>query len=219
MDKTVLATFGWTETPVISSILRHGLSDGDKILLITPERRDERSEAALRDLKAFITTHLKNVEISELRISIDDPATSIYKLKRTIEDGRGRKCIINLSGGMRVVVLFTYIAVLLAEHPDIVVELETEDRKTVVEVPKVRLTDFIEVKKLPQLAREIMKQLLQGPLDMATLRKDLKVPASTFHNAQMKLLERGYIMREKKGKTFILRLTPSGELLARLIER
>jgi len=219
MNKTVLATFGWTEASVISSILRHGLSDGDKILLIMPERRDERSEAALRDLKAFITTHLKNTEISELRISIDNPVISIYKLKRVIEDERGRRCIVNLSGGMRAAVLLTYIAALLAEHPDTIVELETEDRKMIVEVPKIRLTDFIEVKKLPQLAREIMRQLLRGPLDVATLRKDLNVPASTLYNAQMKLLERGYITREKKGKTFILRLTSSGELLARLMER
>ncbi|MEM4482119.1 MAG: CRISPR-associated CARF protein Csa3 [Archaeoglobaceae archaeon] len=217
MGKTVIATFGWTEASVISSILRHGLSDGDKIILVMPERRDERSEAALRDLKTFITTHLKNIEISELRISIDNPVTSIYKLKRTIEDESGR-CIVNLSGGMRAVVLFTYIATLLADHPDIVVELETEDRKMVIEVPKVKLTDFIEVKKLPHLAKEIMRQLLRGPLDVANLRKCLNVPASTLHNAQMKLLERGYITREKSGKTFILRLTPSGELLARLIE-
>ncbi|MEM0235744.1 MAG: CRISPR-associated CARF protein Csa3 [Thermosphaera sp.] len=219
MNKTIMATFGWTEASVISSILRHGLGNGDKILLVMPERRDERSEAALRDLKAFITTHLKNVEISELRISVDNPATSIYKLKRAIEAERGRRCIINLSGGMRAVVVFTYIAALLAEHPDIIVELETEDRKTVIEVPKVRLADFIEVEKLPQRAKEIMRKLLQGPLDVVTLRKDLNVPASTLHYAQMKLLERNYIMREKKGKTFILKLTPSGELLARLMER
>ncbi|MEM4488614.1 MAG: CRISPR-associated CARF protein Csa3 [Desulfurococcaceae archaeon] len=218
MNKTVLATFGWTEASVISSILRHGLSNGDKILLIMPERRDERSEAALRDLKAFITTHLKNIGISELRITIDNPATSIYELKRAIEAERDRKCIINLSGGMRAVVVFTYIAALLAEHPNIVVELETEDRKTVIEVPKMRLADFIEVKKLPQLAKEIMKKLLRGPLDVATLRKDLNAPTSTLYYAQMKLLERGYIMREKKGKTFILKLTPFGELLARLME-
>lgn len=218
MNKTMLVTFGWTESPAISSILRHGLSDGDKVVLITLERRDERSESALRDLKTFITNYVKNVKISELRVSVDNPATSIFELKKAIENEKGRKCIINLSGGMRVIVLFTYIAVLLAEHSDTVVELETEDRRTVVEVPKLRLADLIEVKRLPYLAKEIMKQLLTGPLKATTLRKKLNVPASTFHNAQIKLLERGYITREKEDKTFTLRLTSLGKLLARLME-
>lgn len=218
INKTIFVTFGWTESPAISSILRHGLSGGDRITLITLERRDERSEAALRDLKAFITNYARDIEISELRVNVDDPVTSIFKLKRALEEEKGRKCIVNLSGGMRAIVLFTYIASLLTEHPDVTVELETEDKRAVIEVPKLKLTDLIEVEKLSHLSREIMKELLVGPLKATELREKLKAVPSTFHYAQEELLKRGYIVRERKDKTYILRLTPRGKLLAKLLE-
>ncbi|MEM1674846.1 MAG: hypothetical protein QXI56_08260 [Candidatus Bathyarchaeia archaeon] len=56
---------------------------------------------------------------------------------------------------MMAVAVFTYIAALLVEHPNIVLELETEDRKTVIEVPKVRLADFTEVENYPSVRRKL----------------------------------------------------------------
>ncbi|MEM1674845.1 MAG: hypothetical protein QXI56_08255 [Candidatus Bathyarchaeia archaeon] len=51
MNKTVMATFGWIEASVISLTLRHGLGNGDKILLVMPEHRDERNEVASPEFK------------------------------------------------------------------------------------------------------------------------------------------------------------------------
>lgn len=219
VNKTVFVTFGWTEIPVISSILRYGLNEGDRIVVILPEYRDERSQRALNDLETFISNYVKNVEITKVYINLEDIADSIYKLKSCIENEKGRKCIVNLSGGMRSIVIITYIATILAKHPDIMVELETEDRKRIIEIPEIKPEDLRKFEELSYLAKEIIKELLFGPLEAAVLRKKLNAAASSFHNAQMKLVEMGYIEREKKNKSSILKLTTRGKILAKLLIR
>jgi CRISPR locus-related DNA-binding protein len=215
--KTLFITFGWTEAPVISSILRYGLSEGDKIVVVLPEQRDERSQAALRDLKSFVLGYAKNIEINEMYISLEDPVDSITRLKNAIESERGKKCIVNLSGGMRAIVILTYLATLFAEHPEITIELETEDRRKVIELPEIRPEDLREFRELPSLAKEIIKHLLSGPIEAPILRKKLKLPPSSFHNIQMKLVQMGYIERERVNKFIVLKLTPRGKLLAKLV--
>jgi CRISPR locus-related DNA-binding protein len=216
IKKTLFVTFGWTEAPVISSILHYGLSEGDKIVVILPEQRDERSQVALHDLKSFILGYAKDIEINEMYISLEDPIDSITKLKNAIESERGRKCIVNLSGGMRAIVILAYLATLFAEHPEITIELETEDRKRVIELPEIRPEDLREFRELPSLAKEIIKHLLSGPVEASILRKKFNLPPSSFHNIQMKLVQMGYIKRERVNKFIVLKLTSRGKLLAKL---
>jgi CRISPR locus-related DNA-binding protein len=214
--KTLFVTFGWTETHVISSILRYGLSEGDKIVVILPEQHDERSKLALHDLKSFILSYAKNIEINEMHISLEDAINSISKLKNAIENEIGRKCIVNLSGGMRAVVILTYLATFFAEHPEIMVELETEDKKRVIEFPEIKPEDLRKFRELPHLAKETIKHLLSGPIEASFLRKKLNLPPSSFHNIQMKLVQMGYIERERVNKFIVLKLTMRGKLLAKL---
>jgi len=214
--KTIFVTFGWTEAPIISSILRYGLSEGDKIVVILPEQRDERSQIALRDLKSFILGYAKNIEINEMHISLEDPVDSIARLKNAIESERGRKCIVNLSGGMRAIVILTYLATLFAGHPEITIELETEDRKRVIELPEIRPEDLREFRELPSLTKEIIKHLLSGPIEASILRKKFNIPPSSFHNIQVKLVRMGYIEQERISKFIVLKLTSRGKLLAKL---
>ena len=209
--KSIFATFGWTETPVISAILRYGLKEGDKIFLILPEWRDERSDAAIRDLKSFISS-TKGVDVQEIRVNLEDFASSVSRIRRAIEDERGRKCIVNLSGGMRALVLSTYIAASVANHPNLSLELETENRRMRIEVPKLSVRDLSNT-KLSRRMIQTMRKLLSGPKRSPDLRRELGISSSSFHRIQEELEKRGYIERRKVGKAYLISLTPRGRLI------
>lgn len=216
MNRTIFATFGWTEAPVISSILRYGLKKGDRIKLITPTREDERSVAALRDLKKFIENYIKEVEVITLRIDVENFMDGVLKLKKEIESEVGREVIINLSGGMRVLVLMAYIAASLSDLQNLLIELETEDRKVLSRVPKLRVEELARLKTLPWPTHRVMLELTRGPMNAAELRRRLNIPASTFHRTIEELVSKGYVIKEKTGKTFILSLTEHGRLISEL---
>lgn len=215
--KSIFVTFGWTESPIISAILRYGIKEGDHIFLILPERRDERSDAAIRDLKTFVSNYVKDVVISELRIDINNSITAIQKLKKMIERERGGGCIVNLSGGMRILVLLTYIAACLADHPSIVLELETEDKRALVEIPRLKLAELSKLDGLPWPTKEIIRELLTGPMRAPELRKKIGASPSTFHRAQTELLKLNYIEVRREGRACVLYLTRHGRMIAELL--
>lgn len=218
MKKTFLVTFG-RGTQAISSMLRHGLNEEDRIIIILPKYYDEKDRRALNDLKAFVSNYAKKVKVSEVHIDLEDIAESVCMLKSYIEEEKGRKCIINLGRNAGDIAIITYIATIFANHPDIVIELEMEDENKVIEIPRIREEDLNEYEDLSPLAKEILKELLAGPLEVSALRERLNVAASSLYVVQMKLIKMGYVERERRGKSSILRLTARGRILTKLFTK
>ncbi|MBO3842951.1 MAG: hypothetical protein FGF48_11155, partial [Candidatus Brockarchaeota archaeon] len=67
--KCLVATFGWTEQFVLSSILKYGAASGDEIILLIPDKKDEKSEIILRDFESFIKKYIEGIELRIMRIS------------------------------------------------------------------------------------------------------------------------------------------------------
>ncbi|MEM2930752.1 MAG: hypothetical protein QW797_07845, partial [Thermoproteota archaeon] len=89
--KTFIATIGWTEWPVASAIIKHGLSKGDKIILLSPEKRDDRSRATINEVKHFVAKFVSSAEVSEVSIPIHSPSEAIPLIAKLVsEEGRGR---------------------------------------------------------------------------------------------------------------------------------
>ncbi|MEM0010519.1 MAG: hypothetical protein QXT84_02365, partial [Candidatus Bathyarchaeia archaeon] len=127
--KTFIATIGWTEWPIASAITKHGLYEGDKIILLSPEKKDERSMAAVNEVKHFVSKFVPFVEVSEVSVPVHSPSDAILLLARLfIKESSSRDLIVNLSGGMRILVLETLIALTLIHIENLVLELQTEDK-------------------------------------------------------------------------------------------
>ncbi|MEM3786055.1 MAG: hypothetical protein QXE05_06705, partial [Nitrososphaeria archaeon] len=75
--KTFIATIGWTEWPIASAITKHGLYEGDKIILLSPEKKDERSMAAVNEVKHFVSKFVPFVEVSEVSVPVHSPSDAI----------------------------------------------------------------------------------------------------------------------------------------------
>ncbi|MEM3388960.1 MAG: CRISPR-associated CARF protein Csa3 [Thermoproteota archaeon] len=208
--KTFVATIGWTEWPIASAIVKHGLSKGDKIILLSPEKRDERSRAAVSEVKHFVSKFVPFVEVSEVSVPIHSPSEAIPLIAKLFsEEGKGRDLIVNLSGGMKILVLETLLALMLISIENLVLELQTED-KVDVQLPIL----WRPVEDLSPPARKALKILWEhGPVSLSKLADSLRISVATAHRL-LKSLEKNSIVSSKKvGKERIMELTPKGRIL------
>jgi len=214
--KTFVATIGYTEWPIASAIIKHGLSEGDRIFLLTPEKKDERSKSAVDEVKSFISKFAPKVEVSEIPVSIHNPVDSISALAKLIakEAAQRRDLIVNLSGGMKVLVIETVLALTLIQVENLIVELKTED-KIDLQIPRVWGV-LQEVSPEEKQTLKIMSK--QTSFSLSNLAKALKISTATSHRLSERLERIGAITSKKIGKERVMELTDMGKILATIEE-
>jgi CRISPR locus-related DNA-binding protein len=206
--RTFIATIGWTEWPVTSALLKYGLSKGDRIILLFPEKRDERSRAVVNDVRSFVSKFAPGVEVSEVPVAVHDPAVAIAELTRLISRERG-ELIVNLSGGMRALVIETMLALTLLRVRDLTVELRTED-KVDIQIPRIWGT-FMGLSPKEEGVLKVMGE--RAPLSLSDLAAALKVSMAKAHRLSEHLERLGAITSKRVGKERRMELTPMGRIL------
>jgi hypothetical protein len=170
--KTFVATLGWTEWPVASAIIKHGLSEGDRIILFTPEKRDDRSKVAVNEVKNLVSKFAPSVEVSEVPVPVHDPAR-----------------------GMRALVLETILALSLLHVGNLVLELQTEDEV------ELRLPRIWEVpQELSGHEARAIKALGEKSASLSGLAKALRISVATAHRLLKRLEARDAVLSKKVGK-------------------
>ncbi len=212
--KTIIVTFGWTEAPVISAVVRHGLEAGDRIVLLRPSEEDERSVKAASDLRSFLS-NVQGVELIDEIINVRDFVSSVISIKEILEKEQGRRVIVNLSGGMRILVLAAYVASLFSKGNVELLEVDAENRRFRVSLPLIDLPLLMELKNKPRLL-EVLRFLRDGkPLNV--IEEDAGIPRSTAY-WQVKELERMRLVERRGiGRRKAVNLTKAGELAVALL--
>jgi CRISPR-associated protein Csa3 len=212
--KTFIATIGWTEWPIASAIIKHGLSKGDKIVLLSPEKRDDRSRVAVNEVKNFVSKFASSVEVSEVPVPVHNPAEGIFVLARLIEKEakEGRDLVVNLSGGMRILVLEMVLALSLLCVENLVLELQTEDK---VELRLPRIWEVPQEFSEPEV--RTLKILREKAVSLSNLAKMLKVSVATAHRVVKRLEARDAVSSKKVGKERSIELTEKGRILSALM--
>ncbi|MBS7612289.1 CRISPR locus-related DNA-binding protein [Candidatus Bathyarchaeota archaeon] len=212
MSKSIIVTFGWTEYPVIGSIIRHGLESKDKVILLIPADKDERTEKAINDLKAF-TRNIPSVELIEERIDISNFLGTVIRIKTILERCKDR-IIVNLSGGMRILVLATYLASLFTKNVE--VEVESENRKFRVYLPSVDVVQLMKLKNKHLRVLDMLQQF-KGECLVGELMRMLKFSRSTLYACIKDLRDMDLVKKtNRKGK---IRITNKGILVNTLLGR
>jgi len=212
MPKCIVATFGWTEQFVLSSILKHGVKAGDKIILLIPAKKDEKSEAILRDFGQFLSKYGEGIKLEDIRVPLQTFEEAVITISGTLKSISSEgydELIINLSGGMRVLILAAYIATLLTCPKDVTIELETEDRERSYIIPNLSIKELI---KLRDIERRILENLNEGIKSTSELLKELGIPRSTLHKYIKELERRGLLTSKKGGRMLTLDITALGKL-------
>lgn len=211
MKKTIAVTLGYSEWPVVSSLLKHGLEKGDKITAIVPSKSDSRSHAAINEIKNFLSKFAAEVELDVFSVNVHDFDKAVGQLLKFIrrEKQEGRSLFVNLSGGMRILILEVFTAMILSGVTDLVAELVTEDKNEIVfpSLWSLNLFSFLD-----RLDFQILSSAASGQ-SVVTIAKTVKKPVSTVYRRIVAMEKNGLLRTVKKERTRLVALTPLGRII------
>jgi CRISPR-associated protein Csa3 len=207
-------TFGFDERFAFRSLLRRGLGGSDKVAVLVPSNRpDEKSENALSSLDNFVKRYVNGDGVMRYEIEIDDFYEAVTNIAGLFRSWAERPIVLNLSGGMRLLIVETLVAAVYCGIP-IKVEMETEDGKTYTEF---ETPDLLPV-RLDELDIEILKTLSNVKLTLKFLAEALPVAKPTAWRHVKKLQELGLVKLERvtdrgrSGGKIVISRTPRANL-------
>lgn len=207
MKTTLIATLGFDEKFCYRAILRHGIKEGDEIILITAEKV-EKVEKAYEWIKKLIQTSFsEKVRVQLFEVNVENAEEAIRNVLEIIKKAEGN-VIVNLSGGMRALLVIVLIACIIASM-NAKVEIEKEDFSGVIDFQR----DLIRLIKSPPTATEleILRLIDRGSNSVQEIAKRLEKDESTVRRYLMGLEKFGLITAEKR-KPLIVKLTSLARL-------
>ncbi|MEM3584678.1 MAG: hypothetical protein QW193_05325, partial [Nitrososphaerales archaeon] len=78
--KSFIITLGWSDTPALASLTKHGLAEGDRIIFLIPDWRDEGTISTISNLKGIINKISQKIEVHELLIPIDNFGDAVKRI-------------------------------------------------------------------------------------------------------------------------------------------
>ena len=197
MKNALLLTLGFDEKFCYRAILRHGISEGDKIVLVTAKIVN-RVKKAYDWIKTFVNTSYSNVEMKLIELNVEDTIGSIKKVLEILEELEGYHIVINLSGGMRILSFIVLLSLLFKEIRNAVIEIELEDFSGVVRIPVILLTLPSIKEKLGEEKIKILKAIRDGKKNVKSIAEYLNKDQSTIRRHISSLKKLGLIEYEKR---------------------
>jgi CRISPR-associated protein Csa3 len=208
MKTTLIATLGFDEKFCYRAILRHGIKEGDEIVLITAEIVDKVEKAYDWIKKLVQTSFSDKVAVRLLQLDVKSVEKSIKAVSELVDSAGGR-LIVNLSGGMRALVIIVLIACIMKAREDMTIEIETEDFSSLLLISN----GLLRVIKEPpsNIHLEILNLVKNGVRKAESISRELKRDTSTVRRHLAELERMGLIDAEKK-KPLVVRLTSLADL-------
>ncbi len=215
-----VSTFGFTERAVLAPVMRHGIDVGDKIILLIPrEFKDERVDNAIQMVKTYMSKFLGEIEVMKKEIPVEDFVTAVSEISAIIEEHvkKGEKVLVNISGGMRILVLETFVAATIIMNKLKYAQIEfarmdIEYGLGYAEIPRVPIS----LPKLTKGKRLVLSNIPKdGEITIKELVKKLGKNASTISRHLIELRQYGLVEGRRKGRILYVKLTPLGKILVR----
>ncbi len=215
MLDALIMTLGFEPGPLVSAVAKHlgeGFNPNAEIIILTPTFSDERAERAWRELQNIFEMmkpkdsllHLKKIEID-----LTNCTKAILQVKSILSGFREKKVHISLTGGMRALILATYIACLLTKWvstPE--VDISLEGKGLTLRIPKIAsiLRPVVSYRKL-ELLRYMEPGVVYKLDDLCGFLPERD--RSTIYRYLREMTEIGLIERKKRG----FKLTELGEIM------
>ena len=196
MKTALILTLGFDEKFCYRAILRHGIKEGDKIILITAGLV-EKVKKAYEWIKAFVERSY-DVEVRLIRIDVKNFTKAIREVMHILDEFKGYNLIVNLSGGMRALAVIMLLALMIKPIRNVKLEIELEDFSGLIEIPQHLLRIHEIRQNLTDEKIEILKLIAQGLKDVKSLSKALKKDVSTIRRHISSLEELGLVEIEKR---------------------
>jgi len=220
VSRVMVLTLGFDEKFAIRALTRAAPSSGDEVLVVMPSESDERVEKALDYLRRFCNIMDFPLEVEKVPVEKPEEAIAMIYKRLSQRLRGGKKLYLNLSGGMRALVLEVLAAAIAIARQwpssmvETKVEVELENFKNVIELTlghfSLSLPGSIDLEVL----RSIKKLQASGEATLDTIASEAKIPRSTTYRRLLDLKERGYVRAEKRGRKVVYSLTELGEMWA-----
>jgi CRISPR-associated protein Csa3 len=199
--KVLILSLGFDERFAIRGILRAGLSNNDKIIIFIAEPIVEKSEKALQIIMDFLKKYFEKIKVDVIPIPTKDFEQSALIIGEKLMNYRNSdyEIILNLSGGMRSLILELLMASLILDIKGII-EIELENLEGYISFP----IEMLKIKiPLKDEYRRILKEIIENEgINLSQLSKKANIAKSTVHKIIKKLIEYKLIEYEKIGKEY-----------------
>ncbi len=210
MRRAFILTLGFDERFCYRAILRHGIADGDKIVLITAGIV-EKVRKAYEWIRTFVERSY-DVEVRLVEVNVKDLLKAIGDVIDLLDEFEDYSLVINLSGGMRALAVTVLFALLMKPKRNVKLEIELEDLSGVVEIP-TSLIRMCKIKEsLTDERRRVLRSIAEGNKDTRSLAKALGKDVSTIRRHISALEELG-LVRVMRRKPLEVTITKLAELI------
>ena len=214
MKTALILTLGFDERFCFRAILRHGIKEGDEVVLITAGLVD-RVKKAYEWIKTVVERSY-DVEVKLIEVDVKNLMKAILDVVKILDEYKDWNVIVNLSGGMRILTIIMLFALTIKPMRHIKVEIELEDLSALIEIP-TQLFAVGDVKsKLTNEKIEVLK-LISRFEEVKEIVKVLGKDASTIRRHIASLVEMGLVSVEKR-KPLKVKLTDFGELILKVLD-
>jgi CRISPR locus-related DNA-binding protein len=210
----IAVTFGFDEKFAIRALMRHPPSDRTRVVVLLPEEgQDERVERGLSVLNDFVKRYVNEEGVELMKVPIGDFHGSVLTLARAFRSWAERPIILNLSGGMRLLVVEALCAALISRVP-MAVEVESEDGKALAAFS----TDDLSIPEIDEVDRQIIKWLASGDKTLGSLSERLGISKATVWR-RLRRLERAGMVKLSKGRRreIAVELTERGRIYCEVL--
>ncbi|WP_128478969.1 CRISPR-associated CARF protein Csa3 [Halorussus pelagicus] len=211
--RTYLSTLGYHETRLTRPILKHGIDEGDEVVVVRPDQdgTDDRAAEALDSVEAFVSEIEPNVCFTVEGVPTDDFGGALIACSDVLRAAEGT-VVVNFGGGAREVLLPLATATLAhVECVESVLNFGDTDH-AVHEWTLPDLTANPPAKTLDTLQ---LLATVEEPVSISELAEQSAVAKSTVGRHISQLAEAGAVNTEQTGKTKQVELTLTGEMLLR----
>ena len=211
--RTYVSTLGFHETRVTRPVLRHGLEEGDAVVLLRPatEADEGRGNDAVAHIEDMVDEITPGASVVIERVDHSEFETAVLQCSDVLRAAEG-ELVVNFGGGAREIFLpLTLATVAHAQLVDMALQYtDIEQRVREWRVPN--LTADVSERVWPTLAT-IADHDEEISISDITARSEASKSTVTRHVQE--LAEAGLVDTQTAGKTKFARATTAGHLLLR----
>lgn len=201
----LVVTLGFDEKFLIRAFMRR-FNELNKVVIVG-SFDNEKSMNALRSFEDLIQkVGGPSYDVLEVKPYPFDEL--VVRVSQFIRKYKGSRFILNLSGGMRIIILGVLFAFLI-NGVDAEIEVETENFEHLI---NFKISDFKPV-DLSDIHLNILKAIKDGYRTVNSIHKYLGIPLSTVWRRVQEMKDQGILAEDAE-----LKLTNKGELLLKIHE-
>lgn len=212
--KTYLTPLGFDTTHIFSLLVRFGIESHDKVIIIRPQKDDDRSIRANEELVELTRKIGDNIIVEVQKVNHLDYLDMVLHCAKIISDvsekgESGDKLYVNLSGGPReILIALTTASLAFTEKIHLVTSFSDVDRiMQVISLPNITaIPDEKEYNILVDIQ-------LNGPTAFAEISSRMQISESTISRQCSRLAGQQWIIVETRGKNKCATISPSGKIM------